>query len=301
MTNTAIEWCDVVWNPTTGCTKVSPGCAHCYAEKIDHRFRRDTGGEKLSWDIPASQGGRGVTLHPDRLDIPLKWRDPKMVFVNSMSDLFHEDVPDEFIRDVFKVMSKAWKHTFQVLTKRPERMSPFFQAWDEDHQAKGGRPLVEAFFRQRNTWLGTSVENQHWADLRIPHLLQTPAAVRFLSCEPLLKPVSFRWAKWSTTKVRDEYGYLTESAHEWHLDGLQGIDWVIIGGESGPQARPMKIEWALDIIAQCKNAGVAVFMKQTGTVLAKELGLKKRAGGDFEDHNFPEEVRVREFPKEGTA
>ena len=185
---TAIEWTDASWNPVTGCTKVSPGCAHCYAEAITLRF--GMGARYLP-------GIATIKLHPERLNLPLSWRNPRRIFVNSMSDLFHEEVPLEFIRRVFEVMAQAERHTFQVLTKRHERL----------------RDLAGELEWPPNVWLGVSVENQLWADRRIPALLETGPAIRFLSVEPLLKPVDL-------------------------TPYLDGIDWVITGGESGLRARP---------------------------------------------------------------
>ena len=220
---TGIEWTDATWNPVTGCTKVSPGCAHCYAEAITLRFKR--GG-------PFLPGKTTIRLHPDRLDDPGKWRSPRRVFVNSMSDLFHEEVPFEFIQEVFDRMEIHSAHTYQILTKRPERMLDYakttaYAKWP-DH-----------------IWAGVSVENQYWADRRIPLLQQVPTSVRFLSCEPLLKPL--------------------------RLD-LDGIHWVIVGGESGHRARKMEEAWALDIRDQCEQTGVAFFFKQWGGRTSKSGG-----------------------------
>jgi len=167
---TNISWTDASWNPTTGCTKLSPGCSRCYAESIDHRFDNDKVG-KLPWAFPPSIGGRGITFHPDRLELPLRWDKPRKIFVNSMSDLFHEDVPFEFTAQVWDVMRRAYWHTFQILTKRPGRMHEFVHT-----------PLP-------NVWLGVSTENQLWADRRIPLLVQCPAAIRFISYEPALGPL----------------------------------------------------------------------------------------------------------------
>lgn len=220
-----IEWTEATWNPVTGCDHVSPGCDNCYAERIATRFGRPFLG--------------AVECHPERLDMPLRWRKPRRVFVNSVSDLFHPDVPDEFIRRVFEVMETAHEHTFQVLTKRPQRMArlvPTFYDIPDD------APIA-------NIWLGVSVENQRYADLRIPHLLATPAAVRFLSVEPLLGAVDL-----SILPLRVVGNLLTTPR----------IGWVIVGGESGPGARPMHVQWARDLRDQCVSANVPFFFKQWG-------------------------------------
>jgi protein gp37 len=231
---TAIEWTDATWNPVTGCTKVSLGCAHCYAERITERFGR--------------QKFTDVVLHPERLDIPLRWKKPRRVFVNSMSDLFHEDAPDEFIGKVWEVMEEASAHTFQILTKRAGRMHMWV-----DEKAHAYLP---------NVWLGVSVEDQERADERIPLLVDTPAAVRFVSCEPMLGPVDIR-----ESLTVDWRGNNQEAP-----DGLPALDWVIVGGESGPGARPMQPEWARSIRDQCVAAGVPFFFKQWG-------GRTPKAGG----------------------
>ncbi len=223
-TNTTIEWTDTTWNPVTGCTKVSPGCAHCYAETITLRFKR--GG-------PFLPGLATIKMHADRLNQPSSWRDPRMVFVNSMGDLFHEEVPFDFVNQVFEVIESCPQHTFQILTKRPERMLEF------------ARDFREAVQWPDNIWAGVSVENQYWADRRIPLLREIPSCVRFLSCEPLLKPLT--------------------------LD-LQDIHWVIVGGESGSKARPIEESWVLDIQNQCREAGVAFFFKQWGGRTSKSGG-----------------------------
>ncbi len=208
---TGIEWTDATWNPVTGCTRVSPGCARCYALRIAERFR----------GTPAFPSGFDLTLHPERLDIPLHWRRPRRIFVNSMSDLFHEDVPLEFIRRVFDAMTAASWHQFQVLTKRGQRL----------------REMAPQLEWPENVWMGVSVENQRWAS-RVDDLRTVPAAVRFLSVEPLLGPVRLN---------------------------LDGIHWVIVGGESGPRARPMRIDWATSVRDQCVAAGVPFFFKQWGS------------------------------------
>lgn len=218
----AIEWTDSTWNPVTGCTKVSPGCAHCYAEAITLRFKR--GG-------PFLPGQSEIKLHGDRLKLPISWKAPRRIFVNSMSDLFHDEVPLDFIAEVFDIMERANHHTFQVLTKRHDRLLEVYEElpWPP------------------NVWMGVSVENQYWADRRIPNLIQVPAAVRFLSAEPLLKA-------------------LTLSSY------LKDIDWVIVGGESGPRARPVEEKWVLDIRDECVANDVPFFFKQWGGKTSKSGG-----------------------------
>lgn len=249
---TAIEWTDRTWNPTTGCSKVSPGCAHCYAETLSLRF----GWSKKPWT--PENAAENVVLHPERLNKPLSWRKPSMVFVNSMSDLFHELIPFEFVTQVFDVMVTAKQHTFQVLTKRPERMREFMRGYWH-----GGDPsvCVSPTRPAKNIWLGTSVENQRWADERVPILLDTPAAVRFLSCEPLLGPVTFRWRPWAPFVNAN------------HLDSIRGgLHWIIVGGESGPTHRALDAEWARTIRDQAVEADVAFFFKQWGGRTPKSNG-----------------------------
>jgi protein gp37 len=215
-TNTAIEWTDKTWNPTTGCNKVSPGCKHCYAETITKRFTQH---------FP---DGFRFTLRPDRLDEPRRWRKPSRVFVNSMSDLFHERMPFGFLEEVFEVMAECPRHVFQVLTKRHERLLE----------------LAPELDWPPNVWMGVSVENQDYAH-RVDYLRRVPAAVRFLSCEPLLGPLA--------------------------LD-LHGVDWVIVGGESGRGHRPIEADWVRSIRSQSRAADAAFFFKQWG-------GLHPKAGG----------------------
>ena len=222
---TAIEWTDATWNPVTGCTKISAGCDHCYAERFSERFR-DTPGHPF-------KTGFDLTLRPERLGQPLMWRKPRMIFVNSMSDLFHKEIPRDYIAAVFETMERADWHIYQVLTKR----SSLLQKFINDRYARRGAPA--------HMWFGVSVENKQ-ATSRIAHLRRANASVRFLSVEPLLAPVG-------------------------KLD-LMGIHWVIVGGESGPRARPMDPEWVIDIRDQCINADVAFFFKQWG-------GRSPKAGG----------------------
>lgn len=228
--HSSIEWTDATWNPVTGCTKVSPGCKNCYAERFAERFRGTAG-------HPFEQGF-DLKAWPERLDQPLRWREPRRIFVNSMSDLFHPEVADAFINQVFAIMEKASWHQFQVLTKRPER----------------ARELSEHLPWPENVWLGASVENQDYT-WRIDELRNTPAAIRFLSCEPLLGPLE--------------------------LD-LEGIQWVITGGESGPGARPCDPRWIRGIRDQCEAANVAFFHKQWGHDRNNPVELdptSKRNGG----------------------
>ncbi len=254
--HSTIEWTDATWNPVTGCTKVSEGCRNCYMARTVPRQKLDP------WK---------VTLHPDRLEIPLHWRRPRKIFVNSLSDLFHEDVPDAFIDQVFFTMGqcsaivKRWTsrycHTFQILTKRPQRMRDYFIGV-EKRKPKwlGLRGLLD--FHLRNVWLGVSVEDQATADERIPLLLQTPFAVRFVSVEPLLGSVSLRWL--SAFPESAPYTAEHPSGHTDHLDGLRRLDWIIVGGESGPGARPMHPDWVRSIREQCQAANVPLFFKQWG-------------------------------------
>ncbi|MFN8204492.1 MAG: phage Gp37/Gp68 family protein [Solirubrobacteraceae bacterium] len=217
----AIEWTEASWNPATGCTKVSPGCAHCYAETFAERWR----------GVPAHpyQQGFDLTLWPQRLELPLRWRRPRLIFVNSMSDLFHEDIPLDFIRQVFDTMGRAHWHTFQILTKRHERLSE----------------LADELDWHPNVWMGVTIENRRFVH-RADHLREVPAAVRFISAEPLLGP----------------------------LEGLDltGIDWLIAGGESGAKHRPVREEWLIDLRDQCQDEGTAFFFKQWG-------GARPKSGG----------------------
>lgn len=305
--HTAIEWTDATWNPVTGCAKVSPGCAHCYAEGVAHRFwatqyppvRKSVGAIEFA-NLDGSPATRprvftDVMCHEDRLDQPLKWREPRRIFVNSMSDLFHEDVPFEFIAAVFGVMGASDRHTFQVLTKRPARMLAFsewlraecrhrgdftmapWQIIEEEATERVGNDRFPAHLPDvpwplPNVWLGVSVENQRWADERIPMLLQTPAAVRFVSAEPLLGPVDLdplRCDMCGGAKVTwGEPGsqpWCVECDHEMGSPGwLDGLDLVIVGGESGKGARPMHPDWARSLRDQCAAAGVKFFFKQWG-------------------------------------
>lgn len=221
MANSNIEWTDATWNPTTGCSKISPGCKNCYAERMSKRL--------MAMGVEKYVNGFQVTLHKDALSIPLTWKKPQIIFVNSMSDLFHEDVPEEFVQEVFSVMRQAHWHQFQVLTKRSERLLE----------------LAPQIDWPENVWMGVSVENAEYS-FRINHLRQTNAHIKFLSLEPLLGPLS-------------------------NLN-LDNIDWVIVGGESGPGARPIGKEWVTEIRDQCVTANVPFFFKQWGGVQKKQAG-----------------------------
>lgn len=273
----AIEWTDATWNPTTGCDQVSPGCDNCYALTMAKRLKA-MGQAKYQTDgDPRTSGpGFGLAMHSDVLEQPLRWRKPRRVFVNSMSDLFHPRVTDEFLSAVWEVMEQAVHngHVFQVLTKRPKRMRAFVRNRYVSYAEKFKDCPTEAMRNSpaaqharecaRNgwpgIWLGTSVEDQQRADERVPPLLDTPADIRFISAEPLLGPVTFRWLN----GVGYKPGWRERGEIQRHLDALKGIDWVIIGGESGKGARPMNPVWARTIIDQCQAAQVAVFVKQFG-------------------------------------
>jgi protein gp37 len=226
-----IEWTEMTWNPVTGCTKVSPGCKHCYAETMAKRLH--------AMGSPRYQNGFRLTLHEDLVDLPLSWQKPRLVFVNSMSDLFHKDVPLDFIQRVFQTMQRCPQHQFQVLTKRPERLVEVCRdlEWPE------------------NVWMGVSVESQRYV-YRSSLLRQVPAHIRFLSVEPLLGPID----------------YLP----------LEDIHWVIVGGESGPHARPMEAIWVEAIYDQCRQSGVPFFFKQWGGV------QKHRTGRELFGRTFDE-------------
>ncbi len=235
----SIEWTQATWNPVTGCTKVGPGCGHCYAERMAHRLQ--------AMGNPRYAHGFDVTLHHDLVDLPLRWRQPRVIFVNSMSDLFHEAVPVSFIQSVFATMRTAHEHVFQILTKRAERLATLAPAlpWPE------------------NVWMGVSVERQDYV-WRVDCLRQVPSAVRFLSCEPLLGPLQ--------------------------LD-LGAVDWVIVGGESGPKARPMDLIWTRSLRDQCQSSGVAFFLKQLGGAMDKRGKEKALLDGTL----------CREFPRATNA
>lgn len=248
--NTGIEWTDATWNPVTGCTRVSAGCDNCYAATLANRLLRAHYTSRLPVvQTPASMRDPfSVRLWPERLADPFKEARPRKFFVNSMSDLFHADIPEGYVREIFQVMLKAEWHVFQVLTKRPARASRF---WKRNADLFAGGPIP------RHIWVGTSVEDQSTA-YRVRQLAQIPAEVRFLSCEPLIGPIGLQ---------------------------LDSIDWVIVGGESGPVRRPLQLDWVRTIRDDCLRHGVAFFFKQVG-------GRTPKAGGRIIDgrtwDQFPE-------------
>lgn len=262
-----IGWTDSTWNPVVGCSRVSEACRYCYAESLSHRF----GWTSKPWTGP--NAAVNVQLHPERLDQPIRWQKPRRIFVNSMSDLFHEEVPDGFIDDVFAVMAMAARHTYQILTKRPQRMRNYLrspetvfriaaaidrrdnqQGYDvlaQDMREGGAWPL-------RDVWLGVSVEDQRRANERIPLLLQTPADVRFLSCEPLLGPIDLTALPYPTPQ-----GDTVAVNALCRVSAFAPtIDWVITGAESGSHARPMDDDWVRALRDQCQASGTAFFFKQ---------------------------------------
>jgi protein gp37 len=362
---TSIEWTDRTWNCVRGCARVSPGCEHCYAERVAHRFSREVKGKPGPYaglTVLSKKGPRWsgtARFVPEALSEPLGWRKPQRIFVNSMSDLFHDDVTNEQIAAVFGVMAACPQHTFQILTKRPERMLAWFR-WiercakqlpgligeripegcspetsvcvmeataallPEDAPAQGKRARAARFNQAcsrtawplLNVWIGVSCEDQQRADERIPRLLECPAAVHFVSAEPLLGPIDFAGSGWF-----DYNSY-------WH----DSLAWIIVGGESGPGARPCRRSWIRRIVAQCRAAGVAVFVKQLGAYVIdrNDAGfdgdegdwpddtatrdedrslrhqgapvrvlLRDRKGGDMSE--WPEALRVREFPAQQQA
>ncbi|HOJ04139.1 MAG TPA: phage Gp37/Gp68 family protein [Bacteroidota bacterium] len=281
-----IVWTDWTWNPITGCSKVSQGCKNCYAERQFKRFSGDTG-------IYAGRQFTDVRCHEDRLDQPLRWMRPRKIFVNSMSDLFHEDVPDEFIDKVFAVMALARHHVFQLLTKRPERMREYLLAGFRSNRVVDQMLALKAEcgvlpwsgWREQfaHVWLGVSVEDQATADERVPLLLRTPATIRFVSAEPLLGPVDF--TPWLSMQLTG-YPHQTKPQH-FRSEILSLLDWIIVGGESGPKARPMDLDWVRSIRDQCRASSVPLLVKQLpgskGKVI-KDISL------------FPADIQIQEYP-----
>jgi protein gp37 len=307
-TTSRIEWTQTTWNPVTGCDRISPGCQHCYALTLAGRLQAMGQAKYQTEGDPRTSGpGFGVAVHPQALIEPLRWGRPRLVFVNSMSDLFHARVPDAFIAQVFAVMAATGHHTYQVLTKRPVRMARLLDAtafvqtvFDLAAKHHGADVLT---WPMPNLWVGTSVETQQFADQRIPKLLKTPAATRFLSCEPLLGPLDLRpWLPPARSTCTRADGPLTDADRQAvatfrhqlrRMAGRPAIDWVIAGGESGPGARPMRLDWVRTLRDQAADAGVAFFCKQLGSCWARDQHADPK-GGDWT--RWPTDLRVRAWP-----
>jgi protein gp37 len=354
MADSEIQWCDKVWNPVRGCRRVSPGCEHCYAERQAHRFsgvgQPYEGLTKLTKRGPVWTGV--ARFVPEMLDAPLRWKRPARIFVNSMSDLFHSDLTNEQIAAVFGIMGGCQRHTFQILTKRPERMKSWFD-WiaskagdmefgllhdacgqlshiidpgDHDIDAAPTRfdeameELMGVRWPLPNVWLGVSAEDQEAFDARIEHLMACPAAIQFLSLEPLLGPINIERFLYRASR----FDYIWNNAPMSHDDHNER-QWVIVGGESGPGSRPCDIAWIESIVEQCRTAGTKVFVKQLGArpydsnyqhgvyaphdrrtptgpdgaggtmAIGNLMLLKDRKGGDME--KWPSKLRVREMPE----
>lgn len=368
-----IQWTEATWNPVIGCARVSEGCRNCYAEvqakRIALMHQNSAYSRVLRHDhdgFPLPRWNGAALPMPDRLDQPLRWAKPRLIFVNSMSDLFHQDVPFEYIAAVFGVMAATPRHTFQVLTKRPMRALEFFQWlgerpgsdrdsrvwWCAHHAREQGTEVfmrgsddrrphsnrnvpLETPWPLPNVWLGVSCENQEAADERIPVLLECPAAVRWVSYEPALGPVRFRndWLlgtfKYCPDEALEEDADPCRGCAGYSLAGGDGcgavrgprLDWIVVGGESGPGARTCRAEWLRSIVYQCLHAGVPVFVKQLGAAyedpengiagpaLARSMDADTRTlvsrvlshpkGGDIEE--WPERLRVREWPTKDGA
>lgn len=346
---TGISWTDATWNPLRGCSKVSAGCKNCYAETMAARFSGP--GMPYEGTIRDGRWNGSIRLVPEKLSDPLRWKRPRRIFVSSVSDMFHDGVPFEYVAAVFGVMAACPQHTFQVLTKRPARAVEFF-AWcaekvaldandesfytvvmqqtarllPESESQRWENRIYEGGFANRddigdeewplpNVHLGVSVEDQATADERIPILLQCPAAVRWVSYEPALAAVDFTRITVVKSDVQFQPGvYL--NALTGHVAGPDDVidraDWIVVGGESGPNARPFDVAWARSTVAQCKAAGVACFVKQMGAnvelspdemermtghrTMTHRWKLNDKAGADPSE--WPEDLRVQEFPAE---
>lgn len=367
MDRTAIEWTDATWNPVTGCTKVSPGCKNCYAETFAERWRGVPG-------HPYEQGF-DLKLWPARLALPLRWREARSIFVNSMSDLFHKDVPDAFVDQVFAVMALTPHHTYQVLTKRADRLRSYmtdpglvrrvctaaqkarsltmgdpdkpgnFRRWEKrfgvmtpasklvawthrggvsadqfEHLEPGRAYPSYIEWPRKNIWIGVSAEDQATWDARTAELERVPAAVRWVSVEPLLESITVRRALMqgrdpgACLSCREGHGFArcpnyggVSLRHETRAGGVCedfrrrdfSIHWVVVGGESGTRARPFHIDWARSIVGQCRDAGVPVFVKQLGAHTKSHVNeavtlIEDPKGGDMAE--WPEDLRVREYP-----
>jgi protein gp37 len=268
--NSSIEWTDATWSPATGCDRISPGCDNCYALTLAKRLKAMGSAKYQNDGNPRTSGpGFGLTVHPATLDLPWKWRKPKRIFVNPMSDLWHARVPAPFVGGVWNTMALTPWHTYQILTKRPERMRRMLAKWADAGWYWRKEDLIWCGPLNGplpNVHLGTSIELDEYAH-RADHLRETPATIRFLSLEPLL-------------------GALPSL-------NLDGIHWCIIGGESGPGSRPLDLGWVRELIVQCQEAGTAIFVKQLGSCWAAANGGHGK-GGDWD--LWPEDLRIREFP-----
>lgn len=349
-TNSPIEWTESTWNPVTGCNKISPGCQHCYAERMAKRLK--------AMGQNNYRNGFEITLQPQMLEVPLHWKKPQRIFVNSMSDLFHKDVPVEFIRKTFVVMALCPDHVFQVLTKRADWMREVLGAPDfavmlayvagqmmmearQSGDIKLADQLVErwnrlnrvvgdySWYPLKNVWIGVSAEDQQRADERIPDLLKTPAAVRWVSYEPALGPIDFQhialksgperhYERWTDALAGANFACDSSAAADVECSRL---DWIVIGGESGPGARGFDLDWARGTVSACKDAGVPVFVKQLGAVpvmsevdwramspapllnyrndkraLVATVPLKFRHPKGGEPSEWPADLDVREYP-----
>jgi protein gp37 len=329
MGETSISWTNWTWNPLRGCLEISPGCAFCYAAAYAARFSGP--GQPYEGLAYFDANGKAhwtglIRTVLEKLDEPIRKRKPMMIFVNSMSDLFHEDVPDEFIAAVFAVMGIARHHTYQVLTKRAERMANLVSSltWDDCVNAfcrwyprSIDIGLAKPAWPLPNVWLGVSTEDQKRADERIPHLLRASAAVRFLSVEPMLGPVDLADVKGEMDVIESLTGAYWP---DWMGNAIEvpgcremAIHWVIVGGESGPKARPCDLAWIRSVVGQCREARVPCFVKQLGAVPIGHDGetavigryqstfgngawrrLDDPKGGDIEE--WPDDLKVREFP-----
>lgn len=305
---TGISWTDTTWNPVTGCTRVSEGCRNCYAEGLAATRLKDSPRYKgLAVMSPSGPHWTNkINLHPELLLQPLSWRKPRRIFVNSMSDLFHKDVPDSFIDQIVATMALTPQHTYQILTKRADRMRSYFSKLPTNINCNRYQAIFDAAnvqFGSRHThwplpnvWLGVSVESQEFAKERIWPLLQTAAAIRFVSAEPLLGPLDLE--------------VIESLCKDWCVGATIGtyLDWVIVGGESGPHARPFKLEWARNLRDQCRGSGVPFFAKQLGS---NPLDCDVPGAADPKEHmryhtdhrsgadpaEWPDDLRVQEFPR----
>jgi protein gp37 len=302
-----IQWTQATWNWVTGCTRISDGCNNCYIQttppfRIAHR----------KFNKPGIGATTGVKLHSDRLAWPRRWRKPRKVFVNSLGDTFHEAVPTDLIAEAFAVMAACPQHIFQVLTKRHARMCSLLNrpAFVEQVQERAAVMGVLAGWEWPlpNVHLGVSAENQKWYDIRVGALICTPAAVRWISAEPLLGPIDLGITDHRSHDRDDDgtgYGYICldcstddEDVRWFVYDRPSSINWIVAGGESGPGARPCELEWLRSLLLQCALADIPYFCKQLGSDLGRQFGAGPK-GGEIEA--FPDDLRIRQFPRTAEA